>query len=247
MSRRQLAKLGALFHRPKPIEDLEEEIRTHLQMLEQENVESGMSTEGARYAARRRFGNVSLAREKSREMWVWNGAETLGQDIRFGLRQLRRCPGFTAVAVLTLALAIGANTAVFSLTNQILLCDLPVLHPEQLVILRSPGPNHGHTWGDVDQGAQSFSYPMYRDLRERAAVFSGLLACREFTVNVSVTARRKPRAPTWSAAISSRPWKCSQRLAACSRPAMKRLPAGTPWRYSATATGRGNSAPTRPS
>jgi len=185
MSRRQLAKLGALFHRPKPIEDLEEEIRTHLQMLEQENVESGMSTEGARYAARRRFGNVSLAREKSREMWVWNGAETLGQDIRFGLRQLRRCPGFTAVAVLTLALAIGANTAVFSLTNQILLCDLPVLHPEQLVILRSPGPNHGHTWGDVDQGAQSFSYPMYRDLRERAAVFSGLLACREFTVNVS--------------------------------------------------------------
>src|SRR5260370_7596893 len=98
---------------------------------------------------------------------------------------LRKSPGFAAVAVLTLALGIGANTAIFSLTDQILLRELPVPHPEQLVILRSPGPNHGHTWSDVDQGAQSFSYLMYKDLRERATAFSGLLACRETTVNVS--------------------------------------------------------------
>jgi predicted permease len=98
---------------------------------------------------------------------------------------LRKSPGFAAVAVLTLALGIGANTAIFSLTDQILLRELPVPHPAQLFILRSPGPNHGHTWGDVDQGAQSFSYPMYKDLRERATLFSGLLACRRITVNVS--------------------------------------------------------------
>src|SRR5262249_4456322 len=107
------------------------------------------------------------------------------QDLRFGLRMLSKSPGFTTVAVLTLAFGIGANTAIFSLTDQILLRELPVPHPEQLVILRSPGPNHGHTWGDVDQGAQSFSYPAYKDLQARSTVFSGLLACRETTVNVS--------------------------------------------------------------
>jgi predicted permease len=98
---------------------------------------------------------------------------------------LRKSPSFTSVAVLTLALGVGANTAIFSLTDQILLRALPVPHPEQLVILRSPGPNHGHTWSDVDEGAQSFSYPMYKDLQERSTVFSGLLACRAATVNVS--------------------------------------------------------------
>src|SRR5204862_324410 len=111
--------------------------------------------------------------------------ETCWQDLHYSVRMLRKSLGFAAVAVLTLALGIGANTAIFSLTDQILLRELPVPHPEQLFILRSPGPNHGHTWGDVDQGAQSFSYPMYKDLRERATVFSGLLACRRITVNVS--------------------------------------------------------------
>ena len=87
--------------------------------------------------------------------------------------------------MLTLALGIGANTAIFSFTDQILLRTLPVPNPEQLVVLRSPGRNHGHTWSDIDNGAQSFSYPMYKDLRERATVFSGLLACRSVDVNVS--------------------------------------------------------------
>src|SRR5438046_4586170 len=120
-----------------------------------------------------------------RQKRIHNWLHSLFSDCCFALRQLRKSPGFTAVAVLTVALGIGANTAIFSLTDQILLRDLPVPHPEQLFILRSPGPNHGHTWSDVDQGAQSFSYPMYKDLRERATVFSGLLACRRITVNVS--------------------------------------------------------------
>jgi len=109
---------------------------------------------------------------------------TLLQDIRYGLRMLGKSPAFTAIAILTLALGIGANTAIFSFTDQVLLRNLPVPNPEQLAVLRSPGPNPGRTWSDGD-GAESFSYPMYKDLRDRSSVFSGLLACFPVDVNVS--------------------------------------------------------------
>ena len=167
------------------LNDLDQEIQEHIELAAQENIDRGMTPEEARYAALRKFGNVTRVKEDVREIWSLVWLEQFEQDVRLALRKLRKSPGFTTVAVLTLALGIGANTAIFSLTDQILLRELPVPQPEQLVILRSPGPNHGHTWGDVDQGAQSFSYPMYKDLRERATVFSGLLACREATVNVS--------------------------------------------------------------
>jgi predicted permease len=98
------------------------------------------------------------------------------QDVRYGLRMLARNPGFSAIAVLTLALGIGANTAIFSLTDQVLLRRLPVAHSEQLVVLRSPGPNPGHTWSDNNDDTVMFSYPMYKDLRDRNQAFSGLLA-----------------------------------------------------------------------
>jgi putative ABC transport system permease protein len=100
----------------------------------------------------------------------------LWQDLRFGARMLLKNPGFTLIAVMTLALGIGANTAIFSLTDQILLRSLPVERPEELVVLRSPGPKEGYVWSDGDSTA-SFSYPMYKDLRDRGAnVFSGLVA-----------------------------------------------------------------------
>ena len=105
------------------------------------------------------------------------------QDIRFGLRTLAKNPGFTLVAILTLALGIGANAAIFSLTDQVLLRFLPVERPQELVVLHSPGKSHGRTWNDIE-GGHSFSYPMYKDLRDRNEVFAGLLA--RYHVQVSV-------------------------------------------------------------
>jgi predicted permease len=106
------------------------------------------------------------------------------QDLKFGLRTLLKNRGFTAVAILTLALGIGANTAVYSLTDQILLRLLPVRNPDELVVLRMPGPMIGHVSSDIDEGAQSFSYPFYKDLRDRNGTFRGLLA--RFAISLSV-------------------------------------------------------------
>src|ERR1700730_10009340 len=105
------------------------------------------------------------------------------QDIRFGARMLAKHPGFTAIAVLTLALGIGANTAIFSLVKQVLLTRLPVQNPSELVVLRSPGPMRGHVWSDGDE-AQSFSYPMYKGLRDSNSFFSGALA--RFAIPASI-------------------------------------------------------------
>jgi putative ABC transport system permease protein len=110
--------------------------------------------------------------------------QNLWKDITFGLRMLAKSPGFTAIAVITLALGIGANTAIFSLMNQVLLRELPIKNPEQLEILRAPGPKSGHISTDGDS-TESFSYPMYKGLRDTNAVFSGILARYGFAASVS--------------------------------------------------------------
>ena len=165
--KRQFAKLRAFFARHKPVDDLEEEIRSHLRMEEQENLESGLPPDEAHYAALRRFGNVTLAQERSREMWGWNLAETLWQDLRYGLRMLAKNPGFTAVVVLTLALGIGANTAIFSLLDTVLLRMLPVRQPEQLFFLDNVGARGPN-------GAPP--YPCFERFRDESHSFSGMAA-----------------------------------------------------------------------
>jgi hypothetical protein len=165
--KRQFAKLRYLFKRAGRVADLDEEIRSHLQMEEQENLESGLPPEEAHYGALRRFGNVTLAQERSREMWGWDSVETLWQDIRFGLRMLAKNPGFTAVAVLTLALGIGANTAIFSLINALMLRVLPVRDPEHLVELLHQYPGEPRMNG--------FSWRSYEHFRDHNHVFSGLI------------------------------------------------------------------------
>lgn len=113
--------------------------------------------------------------------------ETLFQDLRFGLRMLCKSPGFTAIAVLTLALGIGANTGIFTILREVLLQSLPVPHPEELALLYSPGPRQGHVSSDEEgtDGAESFSYPMYLNLRDRNQVFAGLAAKDSAGVNLT--------------------------------------------------------------
>jgi putative ABC transport system permease protein len=101
--------------------------------------------------------------------------DTLLQDVRYAWRQLSKSPGFAAVAVITLALGIGANTAIFGLLDQALLRSLPVKEPAQLVILKFSGSFNGHTRSRTDDKFY-FSYPMYRDLRDRNSAFNGLIA-----------------------------------------------------------------------
>ena len=141
--RREWSKLLGLRRRGESARELEEEIRTHLAMEARENLESGMPDEQAQQAAFRRFGNRTLAQENSADVWRWTGAETVLQDVQYGLRQMRRNPGFTAVAVLTFALGIGTTTAIFSVVNSVLLRPLPFKTPAALVEMfeteESPG------------------------------------------------------------------------------------------------------------
>jgi predicted permease len=180
--RREFSKIQRLFRRSKSADDLEEEVRFHLKMEERENLESGMSLEEARYAAVRRFGNVTSAQEKSREMWQWNPAETVFQDVRFGLRQLRRSPGFSILAILCLTLGIGANAAVFSWIEGILFRPYPaVIHQEQLLALT--GTARG------ESGPTSVSWPDLEDLQRSCTLIDAFIVSKIMSTTLSVGER----------------------------------------------------------
>src|SRR5271169_1110141 len=117
--------------------DLEEELQFHLAMRAEKNRALGLGADDARVAARRRFGNVTLVKEDCRERWTLTWLETLWQDVRYAARILTKSPGFAAVVIFSLALGIGANTAVFSAMNAVLLHGLPYEHPEELATIFS--------------------------------------------------------------------------------------------------------------
>ena len=168
-----------MFGRKRSTEDFAAEIEAHLALEADELKSEGLAEGEAHRRARSEFGSVSAARErftmKDRIAWL----DHLRRDLRHGLRGLWRNPAFTLVAVLTLALAIGANASIFSLLDQALLRALPVRDPEQLVVLSFAGATsgHRHSEGGSHPGhIHEFSYPMYKDLRDRNTVLSGLIA-----------------------------------------------------------------------
>jgi len=170
--------------------ELEEEIAAHLAMAKRDRIERGESPEAAELAARREFGNRTQVQEVTREIWGWTSLERLSQDVRYALRMMRRSPGFTAVAVLSLALGIGANTAIFSLINTVMLRLLPVEAPEQLVELAAKYPGQ-YPWNN-------FPWTVYEYLRDHDQTLSGLMASSEFynKASVRIEGREPEQAPS---------------------------------------------------
>ncbi|HKS72366.1 MAG TPA: permease prefix domain 1-containing protein, partial [Terriglobales bacterium] len=157
------------YHRRGREAELVRELRDHLDLEADEQRASGLSPQQAATAAHRALGNTLKIEEDVRAAWGLQRLETFAQDIRYALRMLRKSPGFTAVAILTLALGIGANTAIFSLMNAVMLRDLPVKQPNQVVLF-----GNARQGGSDDSfaNARIFSYPFYREVRAKNQSFS---------------------------------------------------------------------------
>jgi predicted permease len=176
-------QLRSLFHRGRFAKELDREIQFHLDELIAENIGAGMSPEEAKYAAMRGFGNSTLLKEETREAWGWMWLEQIGQDIRYGFRVLRNKPGFAAVVILTLALGIGANAAVFSVVNSVLLKPLNYPKAEELVALHQIAPGAAGL-ADFENGLL-LSPSMYFTYAEQNRTFQSLGVWITGTANVT--------------------------------------------------------------
>jgi len=162
-----------MFKRKRSAEDFAEEIKAHLALEADQLRSEGLSDDDAQWKARRDFGNTRLAEERFYLKNRWQMLDKLVRDLRFGLRSLAQSPGFALTAILTLALGVGANTAVFSVMNAVLLKSLPVSDPDRLVYLRTSNAPRGT--GTIDS-EQTFSYPVYDALRQQGKALSPVMA-----------------------------------------------------------------------
>ena len=160
-----------LVFRPRVEADLDQEVQSHLEMLAVEHRRGGMSPEEAQRAARIQLGGIEQVKEQVREQRLGSWLHSIYSDCRYGLRQLRQSPGFTAVAILTLALGIGANAAIFSLISTFLLRPLPIAHPEQIFSIHQGKKND-------PSYSQQISYPNYKDIRDRNQSLSDMAVFR---------------------------------------------------------------------
>ena len=189
------SRLRGLFNPRGMSAELEDEIEQHIQLLTERLIRQGMEPEPAAAAARRQFGNTTLLREQHSEQRGFLFLATLWRDLRFGLRQLQRNPLLTFVAITSLALGIGANTAIFTVAKQVLFDALPVRDPQQLCMLtwvsgqERPLPP---VWGDVsgnDAGGltgNEFSYPVLEELRKRSDAVQALIAFKDIPMTATV-------------------------------------------------------------
>ncbi|HUI53764.1 MAG TPA: ABC transporter permease [Bryobacteraceae bacterium] len=150
-------------------DDLDREVQSHLGLEAEEQADAGLAPVEARHAAQRAFGNTTLAKEATREAWGWAGWERFRRDLRYSARTLRKTPGFTAAAVLSIALGIGANTAIFTLLNAVVFRPLPISKPQELVQLTytfpKTSPNYVNGW---------FGYPQLERFRAQSKTLSGV-------------------------------------------------------------------------
>jgi predicted permease len=153
--------------------DFAEEIQAHIELEAEQLRRDGLGEEDARWQARRKFGNVRAAQERFYLHHRWEWVDRLLRDLRFGFRSLIESPGFTITAILTLALGMGANTAVFSVMNSVMLRSLPVADADRVVYLKTSNPPRGT--GTIDNN-ETFSYPVYDALRKQAGAVSGVIA-----------------------------------------------------------------------
>ena len=166
-----LARIRGLFRREAVLSEVDEELRLHIDLETEANVRRGMCEADARQAALRSFGNVGLMKDIAHDIRGGGAVDSIWQDLRFGARMLLKKRGFAAAAVATLALGIGANSAIFSVINTTLLRPLPFKDPEQIVMLYGRSPESGNR---SDRASQSFAD--YQDFREQSGSFSALAA-----------------------------------------------------------------------
>jgi hypothetical protein len=169
-------RFAGLFNKGRKDRELQDELESHIRMHIEDNLRSGMTPEEARRQAMIQMGGIESTKEAYREQRGLPLLETLWKDLKYGARMLRKNPGFTTVAVLTLALGIGANTAIFSVADRLLVRPLPVEKPERLALL-------GVQYGD-QLAFDNFNYPLFRDYQRGNTVFSQLTATFETAVGM---------------------------------------------------------------
>ncbi len=167
--------------------DLERELRSDLELEEEEQREGGVSGEEARHAALRAFGNPALIREQTRAVWSWNWLESLARDLRLSLRTLRRTPGFTVIAILVMALGIGANVALFTVVRGVLLKPLPFDDPDRLVVLYE-----GAFREDDAAGSNFVSGGMYAEWKMQNRSYTSLALAQGIKVGLSGSGGQMP-------------------------------------------------------